>query len=427
MNKTNAYKPRIADATLQRKLEGKGAVLIEGPKWCGKTTTARQQAASVLDLSDSKVLSQSQDLLSLDSGQLLRGATPRLIDEWQTLPELWDNVRSEVDKRNEFGQFILTGSSVPPEHNHIQHTGTGRITRMKMRPMSLWESQESTGQVSIKELFDGHKMDMIECSTCLSDVAYWICRGGWPQATLLKGDIALDQAIDYYNSVADFDIQRVDSVRRSPARARMIMRSYARNQGHQTPYSTICADIFHNDSQSITDETVADYVEALRKLFVVEDMHSWNPNLRSKTAIRQSDNRYFVDPSIAAAALGVGPGDLMNDLKAMGMFFESMAVRDLRVYAETLRGEVLHYRDSNGLECDTVIHLPNGEYGLIEIKLGGKEKIEEGAANLNALAGIIDTNRMKTPSFMMVLVGVGQYAYQRKDGVFVVPISCLKP
>jgi len=427
MSKINTYRPRIADATLQRKLEGKGAVLIEGPKWCGKTTTAKQQAASILDLSDSKVLMQSQDMISIDPEQLLKGDNPRLIDEWQTVPQLWDSIRCEVDKRNEFGQFILTGSSVPPEQDQIHHTGTGRITRMQMRPMSLWESQESTGQVSLKDLFEGKKTDVIECSTTLTDVAYWICRGGWPQATLLKGEVALDQAIDYFNSVVDRDIQRVDNVRRSPARARMIMRSYARNQGHQTPYSTICADILNNDSQSITDETVADYVEALRKLFVVEDMHSWNPNLRSKTAIRQSDNRYFVDPSIAAAALGVGPGDLMNDLKAMGMFFESLAVRDLRVYAETLRGEVLHYRDSNGLECDTVIHLPNGEYGLIEIKLGGKEKIEEGAENLKELANLIDPDRMKTPSFKMVLTAVSPYAYQREDGIFVVPIACLKP
>lgn len=427
MSKINTYKPRIADATLQRKLEGKGAVLIEGPKWCGKTTTAKQQAASILDLSDSKVLTQSQDMISIDPEQLLKGDNPRLIDEWQTVPQLWDSIRCEVDKRNEFGQFILTGSSVPPEQDQIHHTGTGRITRMQMRPMSLWESQESTGQVSLKDLFEGKKTDVIECSTTLTDVAYWICRGGWPQATLLKGEVALDHAIDYFNSVVDRDIQRVDNVRRSPARARMIMRSYARNQGHQTPYSTICADILNNDSQSITDETVADYVEALRKLFVVEDMHSWNPNLRSKTAIRQSDNRYFVDPSIAAAALGVGPGDLMNDLKAMGMFFESLAVRDLRVYAETLRGEVLHYRDSNGLECDTVIHLPNGEYGLIEIKLGGKEKIEEGAENLKDLANLIDPDRMKTPSFKMVLTAVSPYAYQREDGIFVVPIACLKP
>jgi len=422
------YKARIADELLRRKLAGKGAVLIEGPKWCGKTTTAKQQAASMLDLGDTGVLEQSMLVASIEPVKLLKGDTPRLIDEWQTIPRLWDCVRNEVDKRNEFAQFILTGSSVPPEKDkeQIHHTGNGRIARMQMRPMSLWESGESSGKVSLSQLFAGDRPEVTDDAATLDDIAYLICRGGWPQATLLKGDIALDQAFDYYNTIADFDIQRVDGVRRSPLRTRQIMRSYARNQGYQTPYSTICADIYQNDSRTINDDTVADYVDALRKLFVIEDMHSWNPNLRSKTAIRQSDNRYFTDPSIAAAALGIGPGDLLNDLKAMGMFFESMAVRDLRVYAESMNGEVFHYRDSNGLECDTVLHMRNGDYALIEIKLGGKEKIEEGAANLKALAKILDPERMKRPSFMMVLTAVSPYAYCREDGIYVVPISCLK-
>jgi len=432
MNESNIYKPRVSDIILQRKLSGKGAVLVEGPKWCGKTTTAKQQAASMLDLGDPAELERSEITLSINSAALLDGETPRLIDEWQTIPQLWDIVRNQVDKRNSFGQFILTGSSVPPENSkngkqQIHHTGNGRIARMRMRPMSLWESGESSGKISLEALFRGEIPQMVPNDTKLEDIAYLICRGGWPQATMLEGDIALEQAFDYYKIVTEYDIQRVDGVKRSPERARQIMRSYARNQGHQTPYSTICADILQNDSRTITDDTVVDYVDALRMLYVIEDMHCWNPNLRSKAAIRQSDNRYFVDPSIAVAALGVGPGDLMNDLKAMGMFFESLAVRDLRVYADALNGEVLHYRDSNGLECDTVVHLRNGDYGLIEIKLGGKAKIEEGAKNLRDLAKILDTDRMKAPSFMMVLTAVSPFAYRREeDGVLVVPLSCLK-
>lgn len=422
-----AYKQRVVDDLLTRKLAGKGAVLIEGPKWCGKTTTAKQVAQSLLDLGDDNVLDQSKAMMSIDSKELLKGETPRLIDEWQQIPALWDTVRGEVDRRGEVGQFILTGSSVPPDPEQIRHSGTGRYGRIRMRPMSLWESGESTGEVSIKELFDGKDFGVITAKNSLREIAQLTCRGGWPQATFLEGEIALDQAIDYYNSVADVDISRVDKTRRSPERARQIMRSYARNQGHQIPYTTICSDIKANDTQSINDDTVADYVDALKKLFVVEDTESWNPNLRSKTAIRTSATRYFVDPSIAAAALGIGPGDLINDLKAFGMFFEGLAVRDLRIYADSLMGEVRHYRDSNGLECDTVLHLRNGDYALIEIKLGGLEKIEEGAKNLKDLSAMIDTDKMKSPSFLMVLIAVGDYAYRRPDGVYVVPIGCLKP
>ncbi len=422
-----AYKQRVVDDLLTRKLAGKGAVLIEGPKWCGKTTTAKQVAQSLLDLGDDNVLDQSKTMMGIDSKELLKGETPRLIDEWQQIPALWDTVRGEVDRRGEVGQFILTGSSVPPDPEQIRHSGTGRYGRIRMRPMSLWESGESTGEVSIKELFDGKEFGVITAKNSLREIAHLTCRGGWPQATFLEGEIALDQAIDYYNSVADVDISRVDKTRRSPERARQIMRSYARNQGHQIPYTTICSDIKANDTLSINDDTVADYVDALKKLFVVEDTESWNPNLRSKTAIRTSATRYFVDPSIAAAALGIGPGDLINDLKAFGMFFEGLAVRDLRIYADSLMGEVRHYRDSNGLECDTVLHLRNGDYALIEIKLGGLEKIEEGAKNLKDLSAMIDTDKMKSPSFLMVLIAVGDYAYRRPDGVYVVPIGCLKP
>lgn len=421
------YKKRIVDELLLHKLEGFGAVLIEGPKWCGKTTTARQQAGSVLDLGNSKTLEDSLLMISIDTQRLLDGSVPKLIDEWQTIPRLWDAVRNEVDNRAEPGQFILTGSSVPPDVDAIHHSGTGRFARLKMRPMSLFESEESDGSVRLSDLFNGKGIPSpLDASDQLKPIAFQCCRGGWPYATFLKENAALDQAYEYFNSVCESDVSRIDKTKRSPERTRQIMRSYARNQGMQIPFSSICSDIKANDKLSISDDTVADYVEALRKLFVIEDMPAWNPNLRSKTAIRTSDTRYFVDPSIAAAALGIGPDDLMNDLKAFGMFFESMAVRDLRIYASKLGGNVYHYRDSNGLECDTVIHLRNGKYGLVEIKLGGTEKIEEGAKNIQKLASIIDTTKMQAPSFLMVLTAVSKYAYRRQDGVFVVPISSLR-
>lgn len=421
------YKKRIADALLARKLAGKGAVLIEGPKWCGKTTTAMQQAGSVLDLGDSKTLSDSRHMMELSPDKLLEGATPRLIDEWQTIPPLWDSIRSSVDKRGEPSQFILTGSSVLPEADQTTHSGTGRIGRLRMRPMSLYESGESNGTVSLRALFDGEAMQP-QCNDLdLDGIAYLTCRGGWPAATLLNGDVALDQAIDYLDSVVEYDILRVDGVKRDPQRVRRLMRSYARNIAGQVSYSTFRADMKSNDADTLDEDTVADYIKALKRLFVIEDLEAWNPNLRSKAAIRTADTRHFVDPSIASAALGIGPKDLLNDLETFGLFFESMAVRDLRVYAEALDGQVFHYRDSTGLECDAVLHLRNGTYALIEVKLGGDSKIDEGAKCLKTLADKIDTTRMKQPSFLMVLTAVGKYAYQRPDGVIVVPIGCLMP
>lgn len=421
------YKQRVSDAILTQKLESKGAVLIEGAKWCGKTTTARQQASSILNLGDTTEYERSKDMMSINSRLLLEGEVPRLIDEWQTLPGLWDSIRSEVDSRGESGQFILTGSSVPPDMSQMRHSGVGRISILRMRPMSLYESGEGNGSVSLASLFSGQTIEPMHAEATIDEVAYQICRGGWPQATCPSGRIALSHARDYFDVVTEYDIRQIDGARRNPGRARAIMRSYARNQGYQTPISTIRADILQNEGMSISDDTIADYVNAMSKMFVIEDMLSWNPNLRSKAAIRQSACRYFVDPSIAAAAIGAGPGDLIKDLKTMGMFFESMAIRDLRVYTEALDGSVFHFRDSNGLECDAVIHLHDGRYGLIEMKLGGTPKIEEGAASLTKLYDTLDYTRMNKPSFMMVVVGVGQYAYQRKDGIFVVPLSCLKP
>lgn len=420
------YKQRIADRILERKVLGKGAVLIEGPKWCGKTTTAKQLAKSVLDLGDSAVLKQSSGLIEISPKTLLDGVTPRLIDEWQALPPIWDSIRSEVDRRGEPSQFILTGSSVLPEADETVHSGTGRFATIKMRPMSLYESGESTGTVSLKNLFEGKSIEVQQNELDVEEIAFLTCRGGWPWATIISKKVALDQAFDYVDSVIQRDIQRVDKVKRSAERAKLLLRSYARNISQQVSYGTIKKDMLSNDASTLDEDTVADYIKALKKLFVIEDLAAWNPNIRSKAAIRTSDTRHFVDPSIGTAILGLGPKDLINDLKSFGFFFEDMVVRDLRVYAEALDGELYHYRDSSGLECDTVLHRRNGSYALMEVKLGGEQNIEDGAKSMLALAENIDTGKMPAPSFMAVIVGVGQYAYQRKDGVYVIPIGCLK-
>lgn len=420
------YKQRIADRILERKVLGKGAVLIEGPKWCGKTTTAKQLAKSVLDLGDASVLKQSSQMIEISPKSLLEGATPRLIDEWQALPPIWDSIRSEVDKRGEPSQFILTGSSVLLDANETIHSGTGRYAHVMMRPMSLYESGESTGSVSLIDLFAGKTPDVQENKLEIDDLAYLTCRGGWPWTTLISPKVALDQAFDYVDSVIKRDIQRVDKVKRSPERARLLLRSYARNISQQVSYATIRKDMLSNDASTLDEDTVADYIKVLKKLFVIEDLVAWNPNIRSKAAIRTSDTRHFVDPSVGTAALGLGPKDLINDLQSFGLFFEDMVVRDLRVYAEALDGELYHYRDSSGLECDTVLHRRNGSYALLEVKLGGEDKINEGAASMIELANKIDTDKMPAPSFMAVIIGVGKYAYRRKDGVYVLPIGCLK-
>lgn len=420
------YRKRVADDILKRKLEGKGAVLIEGPKWCGKTTTAEQIAASILYMDDPEKKEQNLTMSELNPKRLLKGAVPRLIDEWQLAPKLWDTVRFEVDHRGELGQFILTGSAVPADTKEITHSGTGRFTWLTMRPMSLYESGDSTGDISLKVLFENTEEVDGTANLSLDRLAFLICRGGWPQAIDMRDEIALDQARDYYDAVVHSDINRADHVQKNPERVKRLMRSYARNQGGQVPNTVIAQDIAANDESPISEETVASYLDALRKIFVVEDMPAWNPNLRSKTAIRSSDTRYYIDPSIAAAALGVGPTDLLNDLKTFGFLFETLCVRDLRVFADALNGKVYHYRDKDGQECDAVIHLRNGKYGLIEMKLGGDKLIEEGAKSLKAMQEKIDTEKMKSPSFLMVLTGIGDYAYRRHDGVCVVPIGCLK-
>lgn len=424
------YKRRIMDSLLEKKLQAKGAVLIEGPKWCGKTTTAEEIAASKIMLAKPDIKDHFRSLLEIDSDAALAGETPMLIDEWQTVPKLWDAVRYTVDHRHAMGQFILTGSAVPATdaEKEREHSGTGRFAWLTMRPMTLFESGESNGTVSLGELFQAPEKILQKNALKLSDIAFLICRGGWPIAVGLQEEAALEQAFDYYDAVTKEDVTNVDGVKRASERVQRLMRAYARHQGTQASIATLKEDLKNNDTTTLDEDTISSYLDALRKIFVVEDMPAWNPNLRSKTAIRTTDTRYFVDPSIATAALGLGPTDLMNDLNTMGFFFEAMCVRDLRVFAEALNGKVYHYRDKSGLECDAVVHLRNGQYGLIEIKLGGDSLIKEGAEILNELANQIDTTRMKSPAFKMILTATGEYAYRRtEDGIYVVPIGCLKP
>ena len=424
------YRSRIMDSLLAKKLQAKGAVLIEGPKWCGKTTTAEEIAASKIMLAKPDIKDHFKSLLEIDSDAALTGNTPMLIDEWQTVPKLWDAVRYTVDHRHAMGQFILTGSAVPNQEaeKEREHSGTGRFAWLTMRPMTLFESGESNGTVSLGELFTAPEKILQKNGLKLSDIAFLICRGGWPIAIGLPEEAALEQAFDYYDAVTKEDVTNVDGIKRSSERVQRLMRAYARHQGTQAPIATLKEDLKNNDTTTLDEDTISSYLDALRKIFVVEDMPAWNPNLRSKTAIRTTDTRYFVDPSIATAALGLGPTDLMNDLNSMGFFFETMCVRDLRVFAEALNGKVYHYRDKSGLECDAVVHLRNGQYGLIEIKLGGDSLIKEGAETLNELANQIDTTRMKSPAFKMILTATGEYAYRRpEDGIYVVPIGCLRP
>lgn len=424
------YKRRIMDGLLRKKLSAKGAVLIEGPKWCGKTTTAEEIAASKVMLARTDVKNNFKSLLEIDTEAALSGAPPMLIDEWQTVPKLWDAVRYTVDHRRKMGQFILTGSAVPDKEaeKEMEHSGTGRFAWLTMRPMSLFESGESNGKVSLGELFATPERILEKNELNLQDIAFLICRGGWPLSVGLPEEAALDQVFDYYDAVTKEDITKVDGIKRASTRVQRLMRVYARHQGTQASIATLREDLRNNDTATLDDDTIISYLDALRKIFVVEDMPAWNPNLRSKTAIRTADTRYFVDPSIATAALGLGPADLINDLNTMGFLFETMCIRDLRVYAEALNGKVYHYRDKRGLECDAVVHLRNGQYGLIEIKLGGESLINDGVRTLSSLADKIDTGRMKEPAFKMILTATGEYAYRRpEDGIYVVPVGCLKP
>ena len=421
------YRKRIADELLELQLEAAGYVIIEGAKWCGKTTTALQQARSVIYMDDPDRKEEYLYLAQTNVRELLEGKTPHLIDEWQKAPQIWDACRFMVDRSPNDGLFILTGSAEPVDQSLISHSGTGRVGWVKMRPMSLWESGESSGGISLAALFEGKFDAERAIDHSLRDICFLICRGGWPKALEKSERAALKLSFNYIDTISKREIKEVDEVNRSEANTRRLLRSYARNQASQASKSAIAADMANFDGQKMDENTISSYIKALKKLFVIEDMEAWNPNLRSKAAIRTADTRYFTDPSMATAALGIGPADLMKDLNTLGLFFETLAVRDLRVYAEANDGQVFHYRDNNNLECDAVVHLRNGHYGLVEIKLGGESLIGEGAKNLLLLEQKINTDKMYAPSFKMVLTAVGQYAYRRDDGVYVVPIGCLKP
>ena len=423
------YRPRIADDILRLKLSAMGAVLVEGAKWCGKTTTCEQQAGSAIYISDPEKKAGYLQLAQMNIGKLLAGAAPRLIDEWQVIPQFWDAIRFKVDHADGDGLFILTGSAVPADTDEIVHTGTGRFARLKMRPMSLWESGESSGEVSLQSLFIGEAFTVADTKPLsLDEISYLVCRGGWPQSVGRTGTRGLVTAQEYVDGIAESDLSRVDGIPRNPDRVRRLLRSCARLQGTQSNLSAIRKDMAANDIRTLDEDTIHSYVNALKKIFVVDDLAAWCPNLRAKGAIRTADTRYFVDPSIAAAAMGIGPGDLMNDLRTFGFLFETLAVRDLRVYMESMRGRVEKYHDKTGLECDAVLHLPDGRYALAEIKLGGETLVEEGSATLDKLESLIAKARHHPPVFKMVLTAVGDFAYRRKeDNVIVCPVTALKP
>jgi len=422
IRRERAYLGRMADKALEAALAASGAVLIEGPKWCGKTRTAKEKARSALFLQDPDNTAAYLKAADTKPSLLLRGETPRLIDEWQMAPVLWDAVRFAVDERGRAGQFILTGSAVPLD-NAARHTGTGRISRLLMRPMSLYESLESNGEVGLKNIFEGRSEVEGASALTIEGLAAALVRGGWPASVGESSEIAWKRIQDYVEAVINIDVSRVDGVEKNPHLVRALMRSLARNVSTMANLATIRKDL-SGDGDSISEKTIASYLNALRRIFVVEDLPAWNPALRSKTALRTSPKRHFVDPSIAAAVLRITPEALLDDFNLFGLLFESLCLRDLRIYAQALDGEVSHYRDKSGLEADAVIHLRDGRWGAVEVKMGARE-IETAAFNLKTFSGKIDADKMTPPSFLMVLTATGP-AYRRRDGVCIVPIGCLR-
>ena len=426
------YRPRIADAQLAFKLQTFGATVVVGPKWCGKSTTASRQAKSVLMLHDPDLRESCLETALVKPSLLLKGERPRLLDEWQDVPALWDAVRLAVDAERGQGLFILTGS-VSFDPKAVRHSGTGRISRLKMQPMSLFESGESNGSVSLRALFDAPELDIDGARSALSldELEFAVCRGGWPASLDLQTDASrLALAKDYVSVLCESDISTVDDVQRNPALARAILRSYARNISTLADTTSIRKDVL-STMETCSPTTLDSYLNAFRKLFVIEDADAWCPSIRSATAVRAGKKRELADPSIAAAALGLAPAAFATDLKTFGFFFESLAVRDLRVYAAPLGGTVSHYRDRYGLEADAVLHLEDGRYALVEVKLGGR-KIEEGAAHLVELRNLIRTHNrtegqvpLREPDLLLVLTGTDM-AYTRPDGVKVVPVGCLR-
>lgn len=420
-----SYRARIADDLLKERLARIGAVLIRGPKWCGKTSTAERAAASALYMDDPDFAAEYLELADTKPSLLLQGNTPRLLDEWQTAPVLWDAVRHAVDRRNMPGQFILTGSAVPAD-DVVQHTGTGRISRLTMRTMSLYESGDSNGQVSLTDLFSGTTDGEAVSDLTLERAAFAIARGGWPEAVNQPEKNAIKLVSDYVDAIVESDVSRADEGIRDPARIASLLKSIARNISQPASMSTLRADTAMGDVSILSVRTVARYMAALQRIFVVEDLPAWSPALRSRTPVRSAPKRQFTDPSIALAALGRSEEILLEDFEYFGFLFESLCIRDLRIYADALDGHVFYYRDKTDLEADAVVVLRDGRWGAIEIKLGSRS-IDEGAAHLLKLASErVDTEKIGRPSFLMVLTA-GQYGYQRRDGVYITPIGCLKP
>ncbi len=416
------YLPRICDNLLSKRLRHTGAVLITGPKWCGKTATATVASKSIIFMQDPDRGSAYLKAADVKPSILLEGEVPHLIDEWQMAPVLWDAVRFAVDQRQEMGQFILTGSAVPLD-NSTMHTGTGRISRLRMHTMSLYESQESNGAISLRDLFEGKPISIATSNLSIEQIAFAICRGGWPASVKIKGNDALELAKDYVEAIIHQDISRVDGVDKNPKRVQLLLRSLARNISTMASNVTIMKDL-EGDEKGITAPTLDVYMNALRRIFVVEDQPAWSPSMRSKTAIRTASKRQFTDPSIASAVLRTTPKGLLEDFNTFGFLFESLCTRDMRIYAQANDGEVFHYRDKSGLESDMIVALNDGRWAAIEVKLGNKQ-IDEAAEHLKELACKVDEAKMGKPTFMMVLTG-GEFAYQRPDGVLVVPIGCLK-
>ena len=420
------YYERLIEEQISLKLKSSGAVLVSGPKFCGKTTTCMLYQKSFIKLNTKQAVAMAR----MNPKGVLPGENPRLIDEWQKAPDILNQVKDDLDFNYQFGKYILTGSSTPADKAEVHHSGAGRIAPLNMRPMTLWESKESKGTVSLKDLFEGGENFPWDMNTefTLDDVAFLLCRGGWPIAVQAPRDIALEITKNYYGGLFVFEDSENERFRnKKPEVLRMILRSYARNISTEAAVSTIISDIRQSNERTMDTKTYDDYMEALKDLYIIEDMEAWNPNIRSKTSIRSTPTRHFVDTSIACRSLGVSPKDLMNDLESFGLFFEDFAVRDLRVYADNLGGVVRHYRDNAGLECDAVVHLEDGRWGGIEIKLGGDDLIDDGAASLKKLRDkLVGKSDEKAPSFLLVLTAVGG-AYRREDGVFVAPINLLRP
>ncbi|MCL2820486.1 MAG: DUF4143 domain-containing protein [Oscillospiraceae bacterium] len=417
------YLQRLADKRMDTALQSSGAVLVVGPKWCGKTETAKQFAKSILYMQHPNYAENYIKMASLKPSELLEGHTPRLIDEWQDAPVLWNAVRFTVDERKKKGQFILTGSVVPATTKNM-HSGAGRISRMEMRTMSLFESNESTGDISLADLFNGNEGMVGTSRLSIDDIAFVMLRGGWPEAVKEKRkNIAIKTISDYVDVLINDDMSRIDGKKRNATRVRNLLRSIARHISAPANNSTIMADLSANDN-TISDKTIADYMDALKKLYVVDELPVWSVSMRSKTALRTTPKRNFTDPSIAGVLLGANKNKLFNDFNTFGLLFESMVIRDLKVYADSLNGNVFYYRDKVDNEVDAIIELSDGRWGALEVKMGGTEE-EAAARSLLKFKKNVNIEKMGEPSFLAIITAT-QIAHKREDGVWVIPLGCLK-